>query len=345
MIGHLVPARGSVSGRRPRENGHRAAPPAGVGEIDIGGTAGPIEIAVPMRGLRRWSPQAPNLYLAEIEATAGGQTLDRARLHFGMRALGVERGHVLMNKRPLWLRGSNLVYEWSWGGEFRDAKRYIVDEARQMNLNSFRTHTLPPPTHWANVADAHGMMLLAEFPVTHNYLDFEFTPEQRQQFHRNVLADATGWITKLWNHPSIVAWVISNEPRGDTDWEIGPYQQLVRTLDPTRLIVRTGDDLGTDDLVTIHPTLNYTNAHDGELALMARRAAANRSTARPRQYRVHELSRPARGDRHPSPWSPRSSRGRARIRGGGGRRHRGHAAARIRRDSPLHVRGMDSISR
>jgi hypothetical protein len=262
------------------ENGQPTAAPAGVGEIDIGVTTGPIEIVVPMRGARRWSPQAPNLYLAEIEATAGGHTLDRARFHFGMRALGVERGHFLMNKRPLWLRGSNLVYEWSWGGEFRDAKRYIVDEARRMNLNSFRTHTLPPPTHWANVADAHGMMLLAEFPVTYNYLDFEFTPEQRQQFRRNVLADATGWITKLWNHPSIVAWVISNEPVGDTDWEVGPYQQLVRALDPTRLIVRTGDDLGTDDLVAIHPTLNYTNAHDGELALTARRAAANKDPRR-----------------------------------------------------------------
>ena len=74
--------------------------------------------------------------------------------------------------------------------------------------------------------------------------------------------------------------MISNEPRGDTDWEIGPYQQLVRTLDPTRLIVRTGDYLGTDDSVTIHPTLNYTNAHDGELALMARRAAANKDPRR-----------------------------------------------------------------
>jgi Glycosyl hydrolases family 2, TIM barrel domain/Glycosyl hydrolases family 2 len=235
---------------------------------------------VPVRRPRQWSPRTPNLYRAEIEATAGGRRLDRARLHFGMRALGVERGHLALNKRPLWLRGSNLVHEWSGGGEFRDVKRYIVDEAREMNLNSFRTHTLPPPTHWANVADAHGIMLLAEFPVTYNYRDFGFTPEQQERFRRNVLADATGWITKLWNHPSIVAWVLSNEPRGDTEWEIGPYQELVRALDPTRLIVRTGDEAGTDDLVSIHPTLNYTNAHDGELALMARRAAAAKDPRR-----------------------------------------------------------------
>jgi hypothetical protein len=261
-------------------NDRRPGRPVATGEIPIGMSSGSLDIEVPVPGLRRWSPAAPHLYVAEVEATAGGHTLDRARFDFGARGLGVERGHLSLNRRPLWLRGSNLVYEWAWGREFRDAKGFLVDQARRMNLNSFRTHTLPPPTHWANVADAHGVMLLAEFPVTYNYRDFAFTPEQRQRFHAHVLADAAGWITKLWNHPSIIAWVICNEPRGDVDWEIGPYQEMVRTLDPTRLIVRTGEEAGTDDLVAIHPTLNYTNAHDGELALVARRAVAGKDPRR-----------------------------------------------------------------
>jgi hypothetical protein len=258
----------------------RPGPPAGVGEVDLGLATDPIEIVVPVRKPRWWSPETPNIYVAEVEVTAGGRALDRARLHFGMRTLGVERGRLVLNGKPLWLRGSNLVHDWLGGGEVRDVKGYIVDEARGMSLNSFRTHTLPPPTSWANVADVHGTVLLAEFPVTYNYRDFGFTPEQQERFRQHVLADATGWITKLWNHPSIVAWVLSNEPRGDPEWEIGPYQELVRTLDPTRLIVRTGDEAGTDDLVSIHPTLNYTNAHDGELALRARRAAAAKDPRR-----------------------------------------------------------------
>ena len=50
-------ARVRVWPKTAHENGRRAAPPAGVGEIDIGVTTGPIEIVVPMRGLRRWSPR------------------------------------------------------------------------------------------------------------------------------------------------------------------------------------------------------------------------------------------------------------------------------------------------
>ena len=75
---------------------------------------------------------------------------------------------------------------------------------------------------------------------------FQFTPEEYEIWHQNVLIDAAGWMSRLWNHPSVIMWVLSNESRRDNEWEEGPYQDFVNQLDPTRSTLRTGTT-GTRD--------------------------------------------------------------------------------------------------
>ena len=227
----------------------------------------PLDIPVSIQAPKLWTPQSPHLYLAELEARANGELCDKVSFSFGMRDIRVEGGHYRLNGAPLWLRGSNLVNEWRWGDRFRgQAKTYIVDEARVMNLNSFRTHTGPPPTSWVNVADEHGTMILAEFPVLYNYMkNFVLTPEDFEVWHKNILIDFPGWITKLWNHPSIVMWVISNETL-DGLWEGGPYRDAVLALDPTRPTMRTGglgSTPGTKDNLDLHPCANIAKGPEG----------------------------------------------------------------------------------
>ncbi|MCK4965640.1 hypothetical protein KAS50_01335, partial [bacterium] len=117
----------------------------------------------------------------------------------------------------------------------------LVTEAREMNMNCFRTHTQPPPKHWADICDENGTMILAELPVTYNHRNCGFTPEEYEIWHKNVLTDAEGWLSRLWNHPSVIMWVLSNESHLDNEWESGPYRDFVLELDPTRPTMRTGD--------------------------------------------------------------------------------------------------------
>lgn len=254
----------------------------GTGRARARRSEGPVDITVSLDEAEPWTPQSPHLYVAELRVEADGKLCDQTRFRFGMREIGVEAGHYRLNGRPLWFRGSNLVSEWNWNDTFnREVKRYVVDEARAMNLNSFRTHTLPPPTRWLDVCDEHGTMILAEFSVTYNYRDFAFTPEQWDAFHRNVLLDATGWITKLWNHPSVVMWVLTNEPRGDTDWEAGPYHDHVRALDPTRPCMRTGETgRGTESVVDMHTCGNYSWGPDGSMQATVAHHAAHKDPNR-----------------------------------------------------------------
>jgi len=223
-------------------------------------------VDVPMRGFEAWSPpERCPLYRARIRLMQEGRLLDEVTFRFGMREIRVRDGDYYLNGRRLWLRGSNLVFEWNWGNTITGhEKEYLVDEAREMSLNCFRTHTQPPPRLWADLCDEHGTMLLAEFPVLYNYQDYKFTSEEYDIWHQHVLTDAIGWITRLWNHPSVIMWVLSNESRQDNAWEEGVFQSFVNALDPSRPTMRTGST-GTKENYDVHPCGNVTETDEGHL--------------------------------------------------------------------------------
>jgi len=222
-------------------------------------------VEVPMANVKPWTYEDCNLYLAEVSLLKGDSLLDEVTIRFGMREIKVADRHYKLNGSNLWLRGSNLVFEWDWGDAITGHEvDYLVTEAREMSMNSFRTHTRPLPKLWADICDENGTMILAEFPVLYNYQDYQFTPEELAIWHRNCLTDAAGWMSRLWNHPAVVMWVLSNESNRDNEWEEGPFQGFVNTLDPTRPTLRTGTS-GTRDNYDVHTCGNITDTAEGNL--------------------------------------------------------------------------------
>ncbi|MHB1036388.1 MAG: glycoside hydrolase family 2 TIM barrel-domain containing protein [Pirellulales bacterium] len=220
-------------------------------------------VTVPMPGFEAWTYEKCPLYTAQVKLAKGGRTLDEVTFRFGMRQIGVKNRNYQLNGKNLWLRGSNLVFEWNWGDTVRGKEKdYLVTEAREMSMNSFRTHTQPPPRLWCDICDEYGTMILAEFPVLYNYQDYKFTPAEYKIWHRNVLTDSAGWMARMWNHPAIVMWVLSNESRGDNAWEEGPFQDFVNAMDPTRPTLRTGTT-GTKENYDVHPCGNVTETDEG----------------------------------------------------------------------------------
>ncbi len=219
-------------------------------------------VDVPMPGFKRWTYEQCPLYAAQVKLLQDGRVLDEVNIRFGMRQIKVEDRNYKLNGKNLWLRGSNLVFEWDWGDTITGHELdYLVTEAREMSMNCFRTHTRPPPRRVADIADEHGTMILAEFPVLFNYQDYRFTPEEWEVWHRNCLLDAAGWMARLWNHPSVVMWVLSNESRNDDAWEEEAFQDFANRLDPTRPTMRTGH--GTRENRDFHPCGNVTETDEG----------------------------------------------------------------------------------
>jgi beta-galactosidase/beta-glucuronidase len=218
-----------------------------------------------MPDFKPWTYEQPSLYSVRVSLKRASKALDDASIRFGMREITIQNGDYFLNGKTLRLRGSNLVFEWDWGDTITGHEfDYLATEAREMSMNAFRTHTMPPPPLWADICDENGTMILAEFPCLYNYQDYKFTAEEYEVWHRNVLSDAVGWMGRLWNHPAVVMWVLSNESNRDGEWETGPYHDFVRTLDPTRPTMRTGDT-GTAENFDVHTCGNTVDPIEGEM--------------------------------------------------------------------------------
>ena len=205
----------------------------------LGGTHSYLD--VPMSGFQAWTHHTPNnLYTAEVQLKQGAQVLDSATIRFGMREIKTENGDYKMNGNTLWLRGTNTSNP-NWGKPtLQQIHDHINNYYKAANVNAVRFHCLPPPKIFADAYDETGMLMLPEFPVTYNHQNFHFTAQEYAIFHQNCFTDAAGWVSRLWNHPSTVIWVLSNESRYDNAWERGPFRDFVLALDPTRPTMLAG---------------------------------------------------------------------------------------------------------
>jgi len=192
------------------------------------------ETLIPLPEFILWDTENPHLY--DLEVVFEG---DVKMTVFGMRKVSFEKGRVMLNNKPVYIRGAldqafypDTVY-------VAPSDEFIQKEiklAKQMGFNMLRKHIkveIPRYLYWA---DRMGMLIWAEPP---NYV--KFTPQATKRFQNEL----TAMIHRDFNHPSIVIWSIYNEEWG-LEWDLAndPVKQkhieemydYVKALDSTRLI-------------------------------------------------------------------------------------------------------------
>ena len=128
-----------------------------------------VEVRLPIRHCRLWSPEDPFLY--ELETSTGADTL---RTRFGMREfrLDHETGRAMLNGRPYFLRGSNVtLYRFFEDPQCADRPwredwvRRLHRAFKGMHWNALRYCIGFPPESWYRIADEEGMLIQDEFPI------------------------------------------------------------------------------------------------------------------------------------------------------------------------------------
>ena len=207
---------------------------------------------------RLWSPEDPFLYYLDLAVKDAETVCDRIHQTFGMREFLAKEGGFFLNGKRIFLRGATdlaITGFPSWGMPAAQQidpawiKKYLIDDAREMNVNCFRTHMGPWYAPYYDIADEHGMLIIGEFP--------NWPPEggpnyyHRPGFVPRLHADCELIAASLWNHPSIIIWAACNEPYGDYDEDENKFlMPFFRNLDPTRPIMRAG--AVSDDIADQH---------------------------------------------------------------------------------------------
>lgn len=184
------------------------------------------------RGLTRWSPERPQLYDVTIEA---GE--DRWTDRIGFRTIERRGSEILLNGRPLFLRGISLHEEEFGTAPARTitptAARALLTEAKGgLNANFVRLAHYPHGEITTRMADELGLIVWSEIPV---YWLIAWDNPATLAAARAMLADN---VVRDRNRASIAIWSIANETPNSPARNafLGTLARDVRALDDTRLV-------------------------------------------------------------------------------------------------------------
>jgi hypothetical protein len=176
---------------------------------------------------RPWTPDMPFLYEYRATIARGKQTLDSVFGVLAVRKVSLGKGEdgravFLLNNQPCFLAGILDAGWWPDGGAtapYYEAIRRDVEKIKQLGFNTVRKPLGTDQEQWYFWADRLGLMVLQELPPGD-------TPQLLRQYPR-IIAD-------LFNHPSIVAWVL---PRDASATATRQLAAAIRAADPTRLVL------------------------------------------------------------------------------------------------------------
>lgn len=186
-----------------------------------------------------WSDETPHLYTAVLELLHNGQVVHTTQQPVGFRSVEVRDEQLLLNGKPVELRGVNRHEHDPRTGRAvsRQRQQQDVELLRQHNINAVRTSHYPNDPYWYRLADHHGILLADEVDVETHYREDCSNPAD------DCLADRPEWqaafadrfhalLERDKNHPSVIIWDTGNEAGlGAAHYAMAEH---ARATDPTR---------------------------------------------------------------------------------------------------------------
>ena len=187
-----------------------------------------------------WDVRAAYLYQLDIQTNE-----DHYTLPIGIRTVEVTEKQILLNGKPVYLKGFGKHEDSDIKGKGLDEALNVRDFEllKWIGANSFRTSHYPYSEEIMQMADRQGFLIIDEAPgVGMHFWDgttiFQpgYADEETLQHHKDVL-------TELYhrdkNHPCVIMWSVANEPylkKGNAMEYFASVIEHMRKLDATRLI-------------------------------------------------------------------------------------------------------------
>ncbi|WP_113663922.1 sugar-binding domain-containing protein [Pedobacter nanyangensis] len=178
-----------------------------------------VESTIPLgKNVKLWDEFNPNLYqiTAQLNTSDGKTNYQHAKSDtFGMREVKQGKSHVLLNNRPIHLRGNveNAVFPKTGYAPVDDASwERIMLLMKDYGLNHLRFHSWCPPKAAFRMADKHGIYFEVEMPMWGK--DAEPDEDRYNFFRREIKAI----LKEYGNHPSFVLYCNGNEITGNFDF-------------------------------------------------------------------------------------------------------------------------------
>lgn len=210
-----------------------------------------------------WKPEHPNLINVDITVISD-EGIDEVTTYFGMRALSIDKGKILLNQEEYFQR---LVLDqgyWENSLLTPPSEEAIIEDIRlikEMGFNGVRKHQKIEDPLFYYYADKMGLLVWGELPSSYEYNDNMIERSTKEMI---------SFIERDFNHPGIVVWVPVNESWGVRDVQENTIQQnyvkamtcLIKAMDNTRLVSANDgwEQVNDTDICAIHDYIYTQNS-------------------------------------------------------------------------------------
>lgn len=188
-------------------------------------------------GVRLWSAETPELYDVEVTATDGRKSCGKASLKTGFRTVSIEGKLLLVNGKPILIKGVNR-HEMNPYGAYVISKEDMLRDIRimkELNINTVRTCHYPDDPYWYELCDEYGLYVIDEANNEAHGLGYgEGTIAKNPQYNKEITNRVARMMQRDRNHPSIIAWSLGNEAGNGQNF-FDAYD-FAKAFDPTRSV-------------------------------------------------------------------------------------------------------------
>ena len=161
-----------------------------------------------------WTAETPNLYTLVATLYSGKKALDVARQRVGFRSVEIKNAQLLVNGKPILIKGTDRHEIDPDGGYVMSRERMIEDIKimKSLNINAVRTsHYMDDPI-WYDLCDEYGIYLVAEAnQESHGFGYGDDAPTKKPLFAKQILERNQHNVAVNYNHPSVIIWSMGNE--------------------------------------------------------------------------------------------------------------------------------------
>ncbi|MBN1417193.1 MAG: hypothetical protein JXP34_00360 [Planctomycetes bacterium] len=205
---------------------------------------------------RAWDAEHPNLYPLAIRLRGSDGIVQEVSHRIGFRKVEVRGTRILLNGRPIKLRGTchHDIHPLMGRAVTPELTRRDLVLMKEANLNAVRTSHYPPIPELLDIADRLGLYVEDEAPFcwVRASDDLSLAPRIIQLTAELVARDR--------NHPSAIIWSLANESGFGFGFERS--HDWIRRADPTRpTSAATSANL---DLATLHNPLAISRIDENE---------------------------------------------------------------------------------
>lgn len=220
-----------------------------------------LKIKKEFENVKEWNEQTPNLYMLKIKLYGYGDDnpIDDLIDRVGFRNISVKNGKILLNGKPIFIRGLNRHEDFAGAGCSIPMQLAAVDMylMKDMNANSVRTCHYPNDERFLDMCDELGMYVWEENHARGLKLEQMLNPN----FERQCKDCIQEMISSHYNHPSVIIWGILNECASETPEGRRMYEKQfkqIKSMDKSRPVTfatcRHFNDICLDlvDIVSIN---------------------------------------------------------------------------------------------